>query len=153
MTNIKEVVNKSSKAVRVSAYDNKTLAENGHRNLITTSVVAAGAAWRGDMWVPWADNRRQFRSHFITMEIFYASPMTSARVLVFGVYQTGEEIRSSLVRDRTTNDGEVHYLLEDEYNARAPRIDGEWKSGGDRRVIFFDRADGSVGFTVERHGR
>jgi hypothetical protein len=153
VTNIKEVVNKSSKAVRVSAYDNKTLAENGLRNLITTSVIAAGADWRGDMWVPWADNRKQFRSHFITMEIFSGSPATLGPVRVFGVYQTGEEIRSSLVRDRSGNQAEVHYLLEEEYNATAPRIDGEWKSGGDRRVIFFDRADGSVGFKLERYGR
>jgi hypothetical protein len=153
VTNIKEVINKSSKAVRVSAYDNKTLGENGLRNLITTSVVAPGTYWRGDMWVPWADNQKQFRSHFITMEIFNASPGVLARVWVYGVYQTGEEIRSSLVRDRSGDQAEVHYLVEDEYNATAPRIDGEWKSGGDRRVIFFDKPDRSVGFKLEKYGR
>lgn len=42
VTNIKEVINNSSKAVRVTAYDNKTLAENGLRNLLTTSVISAG---------------------------------------------------------------------------------------------------------------
>jgi len=153
VTNIKEVVNKSSKAVRVSAWDNKTLLENGHRNLISTSVIAAGAEWRGDMWVPWADNKKQFRSHFISIEIFEASPTRPGRVLVFGAYQTGEEIRSSLVRDRTSNQGEEVYLIEDEYAANAPRVDGEWRSGGDRRVIFFDKPDGSVGFKLEKYGR
>ena len=153
VTNIKEVVNNSSKAVRVTAYDNKTLAENGLRNLLTTSVIAAGGSWRGDMWIPWADNKKQFKSHFLSLEIFQASPASRGPVLVFGGYQTGEEVRATLVRDRSGSRDEVHYLLEDEYNERAPRVDGEWKSGGDRRILFFNRTDGSVGFKFERYGR
>ena len=135
----------------MSAYDNKTLIENGHRNLITTAVIPAGGRWSGDMWVPWADNRQQFRSHFITIEMFEGSPSATSRVQVFGMYQTGEEIRSSLVRTRYTNQSEVHYLLEDEYNATAGRVDGEWKSGGDRRIVFFDDANTRlVGFRFEQ---
>src|SRR5687767_12675980 len=107
VTNIKEVVNSSSKAIRVSAYDNKTLIENGHRNLLTTSVIPAGGRWSGDMWVPWADNRQQFKSHFITIEMFEGSPNTTSRVQIFGLYQTGEEIRASLVRTKQSNSGEV----------------------------------------------
>ena len=153
VTNIKEVVNRSSKAIRVTAYDNKTLAENGLRNLLTTSVISAGGNWRGDMWVPWADNRSQFRKHFFTIEIFQLSPTASGRVLTFGGYQTGEEIRASLIRDRTGSQHEVHYLVEDEYNERAPRVDGEWRSGGERRILLFDRPDGSVGFKFEKFER
>jgi hypothetical protein len=153
VTNIKEVINRSSKSVRVSAYDNKTLAENGLRNLLSTSVVAAGGNWRGDMWVPWADNRNQFKSHFLTLEIFDASPTSFGRVRVYGGYQTGEEIRSSLVRDQNSNQAEVHYLIESEYNANAPRVDGEWRSGGERRIIFFNKPDGTVGFKFEKFGR
>lgn len=154
VTNIKEVVNTSSKAVRVSAYDNKTLIENGHRNLLTTAVIPAGGRWSGDMWVPWADNRSQFRSHFLTIEIFLASPNTTGRVHVFGLYQTGEEIRGSLVRGRQSNSGEVHYLLESEYNPTAARVDGEWKSGGDRRIVFYDDANaGLTGFRFEQFRR
>ncbi|HUR98584.1 MAG TPA: hypothetical protein VMZ26_11020 [Pyrinomonadaceae bacterium] len=153
VTNIKEVINKSSKPVRVSCYDNKTLLENGHRNMLTTSVIASGGDWRGEMWVPWADNKNQFRSHFFSVEIFDGSPARAGRVQIFGGYQTGEEIRSSLIRTRTTNQGEVHYLVEDEYNASAPRVEGEWRSGGDRRIVFFDRPDHTVGFKFERLGR
>jgi hypothetical protein len=152
VTNIKEVVNNSSKSVRVTAYDNKTLLENGHNNLLTTAVISPRGTWRGEMWVPWADNSTQFRSHFLTIEIFLVSPSPAVqeRVLIFGGYQTGEEIRASLVRDRRTNQGEVHYLLENEYNDRAPRVEGEWRSGGDRRIVFFDRPDRSVGFKFEK---
>lgn len=154
VTNIKEVVNTSSKAVRVSAYDNKTLIENGHRNLLTTSVIPAGGRWTGEMWVPWADNSKQFKNHFITIEMFLASPDTTGRVHVFGLYQTGEEIRSSLVRAKETNRSEVHYLREDEYNATATRVDGEWKSGGDRRIVFYDDVNaGLVGYRFEQFRR
>src|SRR5437868_1192661 len=82
VTNIKQVINKSSKAVRVTAYDNKTLAENGHHNRITTEVIGPGADWRGDMWIPWADNAQQFRLHFLTFEIFEMSPRARGRVLI-----------------------------------------------------------------------
>ena len=39
VTNIKEVVNNSSKAIRVTAYDNKSFAENGRNDRITTAVT------------------------------------------------------------------------------------------------------------------
>ena len=152
VTNIKSVKNKSSKSVRVTAYDNKTLAENGHHNRITTEVIAPGTDWQGEMWIPWADNAQQFRLHFLTFEIFEMSPRSRGRVLIFGGYQTGEEVRASFVRDRQTTRNEEHYLVESEYNDHAPRVDGEWRSGGDRRIIFFDKPDGSVGFKFEKYG-
>lgn len=156
VTNIKEIVNRSSKVVRVSTYENKTLIENGWNNWIATPELSAnGGNWTGDMWVPWADNKEQFKSHFMKIEIIeQRSEPRFNLVRAFGVYQTGEEIRFSFAREyQGRQPANSWYLGEQHYNADAPKVEGEWKSGGERRIIFFDKKDGSVGFKFEQYER
>ena len=107
------------------------------------------------MWVPWADNKEQFKSHFMKIEIIERRPAPQANfVRAFGVYQTGEEIRFSFAREYEGRlPANAWYLGEQHYDANAPKVDGEWKSGGERRVIFFDKPDGSIGFKFEKYER
>lgn len=157
VTNIKEVVNRSSKVVKLSTYENKALIENGWKNLLATPEIAAsGGTWTGDMWVPWADNKEQFKSHFMKIEIIEKRP--SARndfVRVFAVYQTGEEVRFSFAREiQFRGNTNAIWLGEEHYKSDAPKVNGEWKSGGERRVVFFDEGGGSgVGFRFEKYER
>ncbi|MBA2736761.1 MAG: hypothetical protein H0U50_08255 [Pyrinomonadaceae bacterium] len=156
VTNIKEVVNRSSKVVRVSTYENKALIENGWQNWLATPEIAAnGGMWTGDIWMPWADNKEQFKSHFMKIEIIEKRPLQRVDfVRAFGVYQTGEEIRFSFAREyESRQPANSWYLGERYYDANAPKVDGEWQSGGERRIIFSDKPDGSVGFKFERYTR
>lgn len=150
VTNIKEVVNRSSKIVKISTYENKNRIEAG---LKTTGEIAAAGTWRGDMWIPWADNSRQFDSHFMKIEIIDRRPTERHDTIqIFAAYQTGEEVRSNpdrIVRQRGNTDAQ--WLGERSYNANAPKVEGLWQSGGERRVVFFDKPDGSVGFKFERY--
>ena len=156
VTNIKEIINRSSKVVRVSTYENKALIENGWNNWIATPELSAnGGRWTGDMWMPWADNKEQFKSHFMKIEIIeQRSEPRLNLVRAFGVYQTGEEIRFSFAREyQGRQPANSWYLGERHYDANAPKVDGDWQSGGERRIIFSDKPDGSVGFKFERYER
>lgn len=156
VTNVKEIVNNSSKVVRVSTYENKTLIENGWKNWIATPELSAnGGRWTGDMWVPWADNKAQFKSHFMKIEIIEKRPPPRVEfVRAYGLYQSGEELRFSFAREyESRQPANSWYLGEDHYRADAPKVEGEWKSGGERRIVFFDKKDGSVGFEFKRYER
>lgn len=156
VTNVKEIINRSSKVVRVSTYENKALIENGWKNWLATPEISAnGGRWTGDMWVPWADNKEQFKSHFMKIEIIEKRPSPRVDfVRAFGLYQTGEEIRFSFAREyESRQPANSWYLGENHYDANAPKIEGEWKSGGERRILFFDKKDGSVGFKFEKYER
>lgn len=156
VTNIKEIVNRSSKVVRVSTYENKTLAENGWKNwLATPEIAGGGGTWTGDMWMPWADDKEQFKSHFMKIEIIEKRPTARAdSVRAFGVYQTGEEVRFSFAREYESRlPANAWHLGAEHYNANAPKVDGEWKSGGDRRIVFSDKPDGGVDFKFEKYPR
>lgn len=152
VTNIKEVVNHSSKVVKLSTYENKNRIENGWK---TTGEIAAGASWSGDMWIPWADNAKQFAIHFMKIEIIEKRPTERTDFIkIFAAYQSGDCVRSNYNRTvQSRGDTNMWYLGEQSYNAEAPRVEGEWKSGGERRVIFFDNDDGSVGFKFEKYTR
>jgi hypothetical protein len=156
VTNIKEVVNRSSKVVKISTYENKALIENGWKNLLTTPEIAAGGRWTGDMWIPWADNSEQFKAHFMKIEIIEKRPAERTDLVrIFAAYQTGEEVRASYNRTvEMRGSTDANWFNAMSYNPDAPKVDGEWKSGGERRVIFFDKPDGSgVGFKFEKFTR
>ncbi len=153
VTNIKEVVNRSSKTVRLTTYENKNDVESRWK---TTRRIAAGATWRGDMWVPWADNDEQFQNHFLKIEIFTPRPGPNlSDVRVFTLYQSGEDVRTCPDNFLTLQNTEEIHIEHPAvpYNPRAPRVAGEARSGGDRRVVFFDNRDRSVGYRFEELGR
>ena len=104
------------------------------------------------MWRPWADNKEQFKSHFMKIEIIEPRPAPRIDLVrTFAAYQTGEEIRFSFANEQEARlPANAWYLGERYYDANAPKVDGEWQPGGERRIIFSDKKDGSVGFTFER---
>lgn len=74
---------------------------------------------------------------------------------VITIYQSGENVRTNpdnSYTEENTDDINIEFPIVD-YNADAPRVDGEWQSGGERRIIFSDKKDGSVGFRFERYTR
>ena len=153
VTNIKEVVNRSSKIIRLSTYEDKGDAESKWK---TTRKIAAGATWRGDMWIPWADNNEQFLKHFLKIEIFRPRPgQNLSDVNVITIYQNGEYVRTSPDNsyvEENTDEINIELPIED-YDRHAWAVEGEWKSGGERRIIFGDRRDGSVSFKFEKYTR
>ena len=75
-------------------------------------------------------------------------------VRAFGLYQTGEEIRFSFAREyESRQPANSWYLGENHYEANAPKVEGSWQSGGERRIIFYNKSDGSVGFKFEKFER
>ena len=149
VTNIKEVVNRSTKIVRLTTYEDKNDVESKWK---TTRKIAAGATWSGDMWIPWADNNEQFLKHFLKIEIFKPRPNGNlSDVNVITIYQSGEYVRTCPDNSYTEeNTDEINIELPAlDYNANAPRVEGEWRSGGERRIIFSDKKDGRVGFKFE----
>ena len=84
VTNIKEVVNNTAGVV-------KLLKRDFTGNAITTRIentpeIAAGTTWKGDMWVPWANNAEEFKNHF--MQLYQSSLVEGrqceSRVFTFG---------------------------------------------------------------------
>lgn len=49
VTNIKEIVNRSTKIVRLTTYEDKNDVESKWK---MTGKIAAGRTWSGDMWIP-----------------------------------------------------------------------------------------------------
>ncbi len=154
VTNIKSVYNTSSKTVLVSAFDNKTLIENSHKNWVKTSeVTGRGCSWYGDMWIPWANNAREFASHNIRVEIYGPGQPGLRRADFFAIYQTGEEIRSIAIPQDGRFPG-MHWgadYARNYYGLATQRVEGLWRSGGDRNIRFYDRPNGSVGFAFEEY--
>ena len=151
VTNIKEVVNRSTKIVRLTTYEDKNDVESKWK---TTGKIKAGITWKGDMWIPWANNNEQFLKHFLKIEIFKPHPKENlSNVNVITIYQSGEYVRTNpdnSYTEENTDDINIELPLVD-YNANAPRVEGEWRSGGERRIIFSDKKDGSVGFKFESY--
>lgn len=111
------------------------------------------------MWIPWADNGDQFSEHFLQILIFNPRPQagTDAVDIVY-VYQSGDYVRTFFGLTLRVHADPRFFEFPDRalssaYNPDAPKVDGESKSGGERRVIFYDKKDGSVGFKFEIYGR
>lgn len=150
VTNIKEVVNRSTKIVRLSTFEYKNDVESQWK---TTEKIKAGITWKGDMWIPWADDEKQFSLHFLKIEIFKPRPNGNlSDVNVITIHQTGDYVRMNPDESYTAENSDeinIQAPLQD-YNPDALTVAGESKSGGDRRVIFSDKNDGSVEFRFEK---
>jgi hypothetical protein len=156
VTNIKEVVNRSSQAVRLTTYEDKGDVESKWK---MTGKIAAGTTWHGEMWIPWADNQEQFNHHFLKIEFFRQYPRRNLyHVNVVTLYQSGESVRMDPSPDNSYDTPQILEEVNIElplagYNSAAALVEGESRSGGERRVVFFDKPDGSVGFRFERYSR
>lgn len=154
VTNIKEIVNRSSKVVRITTYESKNAVETGFK-FKGSPRIAAGETWRGDVWIPWADTKEQFASHMMKIEIITPRPTERTDVVeIFLGYQSGDCVRAGFAKtEMMRGDAFVYYPGASGYNAEAPRVEGEWSAGGERRVIFYDKPDGSGGFKFEKFER
>jgi hypothetical protein len=73
VTNIKEVVNRSSKTVRLATYEVSPYEQLRWKK--TIPLPGGGVtSWFGNMWIPWADNGEQFSEHFLQILIFHPRP-------------------------------------------------------------------------------
>ena len=151
VTNIREVVNSSStKVVKLTTFETKFAFEGPEKK--STGVITYGNTWTGDMWIPWADNEEQFKGHFMSIEIIELRPGRTTDVHhTYIVYQSGEYVRASFYG--TVEQRGHGTLTSGNYVPNAPRVPGESKSGGDRRLTVFDKKDGSVGFRFEKLDR
>lgn len=149
VTNIKEVVNNSTKkVVKLTTYERKNgIWEGAPRK--TTGVITYSDYWDGDMWIPWADNEEQFKEHFMTIEIIELRPTRGTDIYhTYFVYQTGEYVRVSFYG--ITEHRGSGSVTGSSYDPDAKRVPGEWRSGGERRIVFDDEKDGSVSFKFEK---
>lgn len=150
VTNIKEVINNSSKVVKLTTYEAKHGFEGAAKK--TTGVITYGNIWNGDMWIPWADNEEQFKGHFMSIEIIELRRTRGTDIYhTYIVYQSGDYVRVSfygMVEQRGFG-----ILTSGSFDPDARRVSGESKSGGERRVVFFDKKDGNVGFKFEKYER
>ncbi|MEO6333680.1 MAG: hypothetical protein ABIO91_01735 [Pyrinomonadaceae bacterium] len=151
VTNIREVVNNSSKfVVKLTTFETKFGWEGAEKK--TTGVITYGNTWSGDMWIPWADNAEQFRGHFMSIEIIELRPRRLTDIChTYIVYQRGEYVRASfygIIEQRGFGS-----LTSGSYEPNAPKVVGVATSGGERRVVVFDKKDGNVGFRFETFER
>lgn len=112
VTNITEVVNNTGFVVEVRKYDTQPLAA-GIAFETTKEIPADGGMWSGDMWIPWADKSDDFGDKRLEI-IFNGKPL-------FWIWQSGEFV---LYNNRAR------------FVGNAPRVFGEAKSGGERRLII-----------------
>ncbi len=121
VTNIKEIVNHTPYDVSAGKTDFAEI-RLVTRNDVLESIPANGI-WTGDMWVPWADNSDEFKNHFMTINIHIPHPTRSGEYSLkhFSVWQSGEYVRFN----------DAHTFVDN-----APRVPGEARAGGERRLII-----------------
>lgn len=133
VTNIKEVVNNTSGIVRVEKAEFTG-------NVFTTRYEASGAipangVWSGEMWIPWADNAEDFRNHGMSLVVTLPNRPQGFTITRFKIWQSGEYVRFT--------DGE-------RFVNNAPRVPGEARAGGERRMIVSIKDNRPV-FTFEKY--
>lgn len=112
VTNIKEILNDTGMSVEVRKYDKKTLGAASEFET-TNEIPGGGGTWSGDMWIPWVDSSSDFAEKHLEILI-------NGRT-VFWVWQSGDFVR---------------YNTRARFVQNAPRVFGESKVNGERRLII-----------------
>lgn len=112
VTNVKEILNNTDLTVEIRKYDTKPLAAANEFET-TKEIPVRGGTWSGNMWIPWADNSDEFSEK--RMEILIDGKT------VFWIWQSGDFVR---------------YNNRARFVVNAPRVAGESRSGGERRLII-----------------
>jgi hypothetical protein len=151
VTNIREVMNTSrTRVVKLTSFETKFKWEGPEKK--STGAVTYGAIWSGDLWVPWADNADDFKGHFMTLEIIELRPMMSTDIShIYVLFQSGDYVRVNfygVIEQRGFGT-----LTSGTYMPNAPKVPGEWRSGGDRRLVVFDKTARVPGFRFENIDR
>ncbi|MEO6333679.1 MAG: hypothetical protein ABIO91_01730 [Pyrinomonadaceae bacterium] len=121
VTNVKEIINNTSVILEVSKLEPKL--GNPYSGDHTGEIAANGGVWTGDMWIPWVNNEQDGRDRW--MGIYYNASTGNNRnnQIEFFIWQTGDYVRYS----------------KKQYIQNAPKIPGESKSGGERRLIISEK--------------
>ncbi|MBA2736763.1 MAG: hypothetical protein H0U50_08265 [Pyrinomonadaceae bacterium] len=138
VTNVKEVVNNTAGVVKLLKRDFTGNAITTH--IENTPEIAAGTTWKGDMWVPWANNAEEFKNHF--MQLYTRVPSSNGgvmRIKSFYIWQTGESVRFT----------DKIFFDKSSFSDDAPKISGEAQSGGERRLVVSMKNNEPV-FTFEK---
>jgi hypothetical protein len=148
VTNIKEVVNRTSYNVEVMTWERKGL-EDANRQ---TRTIPPNGVWTGDMWVPWANNREELKDHVMVIEIEVPRPTGGAPYSFnyFTIWQTGEYVRSVGTNEDRRRAQDWYRNVDALFLANAPRVPGEARAGGERRIIISARNNTPV-FRFERY--
>jgi hypothetical protein len=128
VTNIKEIVNRTSGVVRIRTVDVKGT-EHGSRG---TRDIPANGVWTGDIWVPWANNEEEFQFHRMEIVINIPQPTRSGTdsAKFFLIWQSGEYVRFIQTQERSSFESSKRLFVDN-----APRVPGEARAGGERRMI------------------
>ena len=138
VTNVKEVVNHTSGVIKLLKRDFTGNVFTTH--IESTEEIAAGRTWKGDMWIPWANNAEEFKDHFMQLYTRVPSPDRSGeQIKSFYIWQTGESVRFT---DRI-------FFERSSFSDDAPQVPGAGQSGGERRLIVTAK-NGQPVFTFER---
>lgn len=131
VTNVKEIINNTS--IMLSVYKAEPKPGNPYSGDFSKDIAANGGVWTGDIWIPWVNNEQDSRDRW--MEISYSIGDDNNKTFhpIFYIWQTGEYIRYSKGR----------------YVDNAPKVSGESKSGGDRRMIISEK-DKKIIFKFEK---
>ena len=135
VTNIKEVVNKTSGVLRVSKVDSPI--NIFHSGISSTWDIPADGVWSGDMWIPWANNAEEFKGHKMTLSIgLHPNPGNQNLVYTnFYLWQSGEFVR---------------FAITDKFIENAPKVPGEARAGGERRLVVTAEGTKAI-FTFEKY--
>jgi hypothetical protein len=136
VTNIKEVVNNTRRfSIEVrKVMDQQTLSASDGSE--TTGVVLPGRPWRGNLWIPWADNSNDFPYHNIELRTStsrFGNPLSWPWVSWRWIWQSGDFVRYN-TRARFVPNGN--------------RVPGEARSGGERRLLFY-LSGNDIAFTFQ----
>ncbi len=120
VTNVKEIINNTSIILEVSKFEPRL--GNPYSGDHSREIAANGGVWTGDIWIPWVNNEQDSRDRW--MGIYYASTGNNrTNHIEFFIWQTGEFVRYS----------------KKQYVQNAPKVPGESKSGGERRLIISEK--------------
>lgn len=112
VTNIKEIINNTPMWIEIRKFDTKPLAA-GAEYESTGKITADGGTWTGDMWIPWVDNSNDFTEKYMEFRV--------EETTIFWIWQRGEFVR---------------YNSRARFASNAPRVSGNSRSGGERRMII-----------------
>ncbi len=121
VTNVKEIINNTSIILEVSKLEPRL--GNPYSGDYSDEIAANGGVWTGDIWIPWVNNEQDSRDRW--MGIYYHTGTGNNKTYhyEFFIWQTGDYVRYS----------------KKQYIENAPKVPGESKSGGERRLIISEK--------------
>ncbi len=121
VTNVKEIINNTSTILYVFKLEPKL--GNPYSGNHSSEIAANGGVWTGDIWIPWVNNEQDSRDRWMGVVNNTSTGNNTSNHIEFFIWQTGEFVRYS----------------KKQYIQNAPKVPGEAKSGGDRRLIISEK--------------